>query len=233
MKPVYILRHIACEGPGYFGEVLNRRGIPTRLIAIDRGDKVPASDADMSGLVFMGGPMSVNDKLPWIEDELNLIRQAQRTGLPVLGHCLGAQLVAKALGAAVYPNAVKEIGWHQVQQSGRSSPWLAGLPLSFEGFHWHGETFDLPEGAVHLLQSAHCRHQAFVRDRMLALQFHVEMTADMVKEWAALYRQELASPGAGVQSYDAMLSALEMRIKNLQAVADVIYDQWLALLTDN
>lgn len=233
MKPIYIFRHIACEGPGYLGEVLNRYQVPTRLIAIDRGDSVPASVADMGGLVFMGGPMSVNDKLPWIEAELNLIRQAQQTGLPVLGHCLGGQLIAKALGAAVYPNTVKEIGWHEVQQSGRSSPWLAGLPLAFEGFHWHGETFDLPEGAVHLLQSAHCRHQAFVHDRMLALQFHVEMTADMVKEWAALYRQELANPSAGVQSYDAMISALDMRIKHLQAVADVIYDQWLTMVTEN
>jgi GMP synthase-like glutamine amidotransferase len=229
MKAVYIFRHIACEGPGYFGEVLNRRKIPSRLIAIDRGDDVPKDIAGMSGLVFMGGPMSVNDDLPWLKDELNLIHQARQTGLPVLGHCLGAQLIAKALGAVVYRNTVKEIGWHDVRQSGESSPWLAGLPHSFEGFHWHGETFDLPEGAVHLMQSAHCRHQAFVRDRMLALQFHVEMTADMVKEWAALYRQELTHPSASVQSHDAMLSALDARIKRLQAVADAIYDRWLAM----
>jgi len=176
--------------------------------------------------------MSVNDTLPWIADELKLIRQAQQAGLPALGHCLGSQLIAKALGAAVYPNVVKEIGWHEVRQSGRASPWLAGLPLAFEGFHWHGETFDLPEGAVHLMQSAHCRHQAFARDRMLALQFHVEMAADMVKEWATLYRQELANTSASVQSYDSMLSALELRTKHLQAVADVIYDRWLALVTD-
>jgi hypothetical protein len=128
---------------------------------------------------------------------------------------------------------VKEIGWHEVKQSGRSSPWLAGLPLSFEVFHWHGETFDLPPGAEHLLQSSWCRNQAFAYDNMLALQFHVEMTADMVKEWATLYRQELVNPCASVQSYDAMISTLDMRIKNLQAVADVIYDQWLTMAADD
>jgi GMP synthase-like glutamine amidotransferase len=233
MKPIYIFRHITCEGLGYFGEYLNRYQIPSRLIAIDLGDSVPTSIADMGGLVFMGGPMSVNDPLPWIDAELKLIRQAQQADLPVLGHCLGGQLIAKALGATVQANAVREIGWHDVQQSAQSSPWLAGLPLSFEAFHWHGETFDIPEGAVHLLESQWCRHQAFAHGRMLALQFHLEMTDHMVKEWANLYRRELANPSASIQSHDAMLSDLETRIKMLQAIADVIYDRWLPTATEN
>ena len=178
MKPIYIFRHITCEGPGYFGEYLNRHQIPSRLIAIDRGDSVPISIDDMGGLVFMGGPMSVNDPLPWIDAELKLIRLAHQADLPVLGHCLGGQLIAKALGAAVRANTVKEIGWHEVRKNTEPSSWLAGLPLSFEAFHWHGETFDIPEGAVHLLESQWCQHQAFACGRMLALQFHVEMTAD-------------------------------------------------------
>ena len=233
MKPIYIFRHIACEGPGYFGEYLNRHLIPSRLIAIDRGDSVPASIADMGGLVFMGGPMSVNDSLPWIEAELELIRQAQRSNLPVLGHCLGGQLIAKALGATVAPNTRKEIGWHEVKKDAKSSDWLENLPPSFEAFHWHGETFDIPEGAEHLLESRWCRNQAFAHGRMLALQFHVEMTEPMVKEWADLYRKELANPDSSIQSYDAMLSDLAIRVKKLQAVADVIYNRWLATATDN
>ena len=233
MKPIYIFRHISCEGPGYFGEFLNRYQIPSRLIAVDLGDGIPTSVAGMGGLVFMGGPMSVNDPLPWIEAELKLIRQARQAELPVLGHCMGGQLIAKALGAKVQPNAVKEIGWHEIQQSAKASPWLAGLPLSFEAFHWHGETFDIPEGAVHLLESRWCRHQAFAHGRMLALQFHVEMTEYMVKEWANLYREQLANPGNTIQSYDTMVSDLEMRIKTLQAIAEVIYDRWLPSATEN
>jgi len=233
MKPIYIFRHITCEGPGYFGEYLNRYQIPSRLVAVDLGDNIPTSIADMGGLVFMGGPMSVNDPLPWIDAELDLIRQAQQADLPVLGHCLGGQLIAKAMGAKVRANSVKEIGWHDVRQSAQSSPWLAGLPLSFTAFHWHGETFDIPEGAVPLLESQWCRHQAFASGRTLALQFHVEMTGNMVKEWANLYRGELANPSANVQSYDDMVTELDMRIKSLQTIADVIYDRWLPMAVEN
>jgi GMP synthase-like glutamine amidotransferase len=233
MKPIYIFRHITCEGPGYFGEYLNRYQIPSRLIAIDLGDKVPTSVDNMGGLVFMGGPMSVNDPLPWIDAEVELIRKAREADLPILGHCLGGQLIAKAMGAPVRANTVKEIGWHEVHHSAESSPWLAGLPLSFSAFHWHGETFSIPEGATPLLESQWCRHQAFAQGRTLALQFHVEMTDNMVKEWAHLYRRELANPSSSIQSYEDMLEDLEMRIERLQTVADVIYDRWLPVATEN
>ena len=117
MKPLYIFRHIDCEGPAYLAEVLARRAIPWQLIAIDAGDSVPPSIDGCSGLVFMGGPMSVNDDLPWIEHELDLIRLAQDAGMPVLGHCLGGQLICKALGGAITANPVREIGWHPVRRS--------------------------------------------------------------------------------------------------------------------
>lgn len=233
MKPIYIFRHIACEGPGYFGEYLNRHQIPYRLIAIDLGDNIPTSITGMGGLVFMGGPMSVNDPLPWIQHELHLIREAHQAGLPVLGHCLGGQLIAKALGASVRANTVKEIGWHDVQHCTNSSSWLAGLQPSFEAFHWHGETFDMPADAVHLLESRWCRHQAFAHGRMLALQFHVEMTEHMVKEWASLYRKELENSSASIQSHSGMVSDLDRRIKKLNSIADVLYDHWLAKATQD
>ena len=232
MKPILIFRHIGCEGPGYLGTFLERRRIPYRIVAIDAGDAVPNDIAAASGLVFMGGPMSVNDALPWITAELDLIRQAQHSGLPVLGHCLGGQLIAKALGAKVHPNKVREIGWHDVAHSDVSSDWLRDLPEKFEAFHWHGETFDLPAGAELLLHSNWCRHQAFAHGAMLALQFHVEMTADMVAEWADLYHEQLAHPGDGVQSYEAMTTGMEQRAACLNAVADILYGRWLALVTD-
>ena len=230
MKPILIFRHLACEGPGYFAEYLDRHHIPWRLIAIDDRQPVPKTLDGIGALAFMGGPMSVNDDLPWIRDELSLIRQAGDKGVPVLGHCLGGQLIAKALGARVHANAVKEIGWHAVEKTGQASPWLANLPESFEAFHWHGETFDLPAGAELLLQSAWCRHQAFAHGAMLALQFHVEMTTAMVKEWADLNREELANPSSSVQSYEAMIAAADKRAAQLHAIADIFYGRWLALV---
>jgi GMP synthase-like glutamine amidotransferase len=232
VKPILIFRHLQCEGPGYLADFLNRHDMPWRVIAVDEGHAIPKIIDGIGALVFMGGPMSVNDALPWIRDELALIRQAGDQGVPVLGHCLGGQLIAKALGATVHANNVKEIGWHAVEKTGQTSSWLADLPTSFETFHWHGETFELPTGAELLLQSAWCRHQAFTHGNMLALQCHVEMTAAMVKEWADLNRKELANPSSSVQSYEAMLSDVDKKAAQLKTVADVLYERWLALVRD-
>src|SRR3569623_2548433 len=183
MQPIYIFRHHPNEGPGYLETYLRMRAIPMRLIAIDRGDAVPDNVREASALVFMGGPMSVNAPLPWIADELRLIRAACTAGMPVLGHCLGGQLIAKALGAEVRSNAVKEIGWHAVEQTAGAGESLAGLPPNLEVFHWHGETFSLPAGATPLLRSRWCEQQAFSVGNAPALQCHIEMTSDMVQEW--------------------------------------------------
>jgi GMP synthase-like glutamine amidotransferase len=229
MKPLYIFRHIECEGPGFLGEVLSRFAIPGQLIAIDRNDAIPATVDGCSGLVFMGGPMSVNDPLPWIGQELDLIRQAHARGLPVLGHCLGGQLICKALGGTVSANPVREIGWHPVRKlsNDAAQSWLDGLPANMELFHWHGETFSVPEGAEILLESDFCARQAFASGNTLALQCHVEMTAPMVREWASLYRRELDDPSPAVQSGIAMTEHLEQRITALQGIAERLYRRWL------
>lgn len=229
MKPVRIFRHVANEGPGYFAEVLERRGIAHQLIHIDQGDAVPPEVDDVSGLAFMGGPMSVNDDLPWIAEELALIRRAAEAGVPVLGHCLGGQLISKALGGVVSANPVKEVGWYGVQRADNTSArdWLGSLPQEFEVFHWHGETFSLPRDATLLLTSPACAHQAFVWRNMLALQCHVEMTAAMVRDWAA---HEMAAPCATVQSAQEMQQDLHAKVSALQYVADVLYARWLQYL---
>lgn len=229
MKPVRIFRHIANEGPGYFAEVLERRDIPYQMIHIDQGETVPPEVDDVSGLVFMGGSMSVNDELPWIAEELALIRRAAEAGVPVLGHCLGGQLISKALGGVVSANAVKEVGWHNVQRVDNkfARDWLDTLPQAFEVFHWHGETFSLPQDATLLLTSPACAHQAFVWRNMLALQCHVEMTAAMVRDWAA---HEWAVPSATVQSAQEMQQNLHAKVSALQYVADVLYARWLQYL---
>ena len=213
-------------------DFFDRHGLRHRTLRIDAGDAIPESIADASGLVFMGGPMSVNDPLPWIPKVLKLIRNADVQGLPVLGHCLGGQLLSKALGGRVTRARIKEIGWLPVSAvpSPESRHWLGGLPPRFEVFHWHGETFSLPPGATHLLSSRHCRHQAFVRGKHLGLQCHVEMTADMVRTWSQDGAREIAvaGPSATVQPRAQMLISLPRRVAALHAVADTLYTRWIA-----
>ncbi len=229
MKPLYIFRHLECEGPGYLDRVLEHYDIPYQLICIDQQDSVPHSVDECSGLVFMGGPMSVNDPLPWIDDEIRLIHKAMDRRMPVLGHCLGGQLIAKALGMPITANPVKEIGWLPVMRetSDAAVDWAGNLPEQFEAFHWHGETFALPPAATHLLRSEHCPNQGFAMDNCLALQCHIEMTVEMVHEWARVHRSELKKPSATVQSGTAMSIEIEDRVEALQAVADKLYHRWL------
>lgn len=234
MKPVAIFRHNAAEGPGYFATFLDRRSIPWRLIAVDRADPVPNTLTDWSGLCFMGGPMSVNDNLPWVLSELALIRDAVRADLPVIGHCLGGQLVAKAMGGEVKRNPVKEIGWGAVRiaEGDEARRWFGDL-TEFSAFHWHGETFTLPPGAAPLLSSAYCRNQAFSHGKHLGLQCHVEMTAAMIRRWGRAGMEEIgAHSGPSVQSPDQMCADLENRVAALNGVADRIYARWIEGLRD-
>ncbi len=225
--PVKIVSHVAHEGPGYLAEFLDRKGIAHELVCVECGDPVPEEIEGASGLVFMGGPMSVNDPLPWIAQETALIRRAVEADVPVLGHCLGGQLMAKALGAEVSRNPVPEIGWMPVETvaSDIARSWLGALPPSFQVYQWHGETFELPEGATHLLRSPHCANQAFVLGKHLALQCHVEMTPGMVEEWIERGGTLTASPT--VQSGDEMLRDVERRTAELARVADVLYERWI------
>jgi GMP synthase-like glutamine amidotransferase len=230
MKPVAIFRHAASEGPGYLAEFLDRHGIRWQLIRIDAGDPLPASAHAFSGLVFMGGPMSVNDDLPWIPPVLALIREAVAADIPVLGHCLGGQLMSKALGGTVRRNPVKEIGWGKVAVAANDEArrWFGDV-AEFLGFHWHGETFSLPAGAVGVLASDHCTHQAFSLGKHLAFQCHVEMTEPMIREWCAIGRHEIeaAKDSPGVQPAEQIFRGMDTRIAALNRVADRVYREWV------
>ena len=230
-KPIVIFRHVPTEGPGSFAEFLDRRGIPHRTVRIDAHDPIPESIADLPGLVFMGGPMSVNDDLPWIPKILKLIRAAVAADVPVLGHCLGGQLMSRALGGKVTRNRVKELGWLKVTaiDSAESHRWLDGLPPQFEVFHWHGETFTIPPGATHILRSRYCRNQAYVLGKHLALQCHIEMTPELVRRWARDGEREIAASlsSPGVQRQSRMLSSLTRRTADLQRVSEVLYSRWI------
>lgn len=191
---------------------------------------MPVSCQGFSGLVFMGGPMSVNDDLPWIPTVLALIRGAVKADIPVLGHCLGGQLMAKALGGMVGRNPVKEIGWGEVTvvDSAEARRWF-GDANGFLGFHWHGETFTIPEGATRVLSSAWCENQAFCLGKHLGFQCHIEMTEPMIREWCAIGGDEIASASAspGVQQPAQMFDGMADKVAALNAVADVVYARWI------
>jgi GMP synthase-like glutamine amidotransferase len=229
MQEILIFRHAPHEGPGYLADYLDRHHLPWRLIRIDENDPIPSSIDGVSGLVLMGGPMSVNDPLSWIPQVTKLIQRAVAANVPVLGHCLGGQLISKALGGAITKNPVKEIGWLPVSRvdSPAAKPWLGDLPGEFEVFHWHGEKFSLPPGATHLLTSRDCANQAFVIGNTLAFQCHIEMTGEMVREWARLGADDLAPLCATVQNPQAMTAELDRRVERLQGIADKFYDRWI------
>ncbi|HUW98722.1 MAG TPA: type 1 glutamine amidotransferase [Acidiferrobacter sp.] len=232
MKPIAIFRHAPGEGPGYLAEVLTRNAIPFTTICVDKGEALPPSCAPYAGLVFMGGPMSVNDALPWIPQTLALIREAQAANMPLLGHCLGGQLISKALGGQITKNAVQEVGWGVVErlQNEVAQQWFGRLPSSFEVFHWHGETFSIPSGAAHILAGRFCAHQGFAIGRTLALQCHIEMTPGMIDKWAKSPdgQQLVASPS--IQTAAAFHERLGERLQALHQVADIVYGQWLEQL---
>lgn len=232
MKPVAIFRHASSEGPGYFATFLQNNGIPRELVTVDAGAALPADVRNYSGLVFMGGPMSVNDDLPWLDPSQELIRQAVRLGVPVLGHCLGGQLMAKALGGKVGRNPVKEIGWGEVSagDNAAAKDWLGDV-ARFNAFHWHGETFSLPPGAELILSSPHCENQAFVLEgKHLGMQCHVEMTEEMVREWYALGADEVAAALASpaVQPASVALTGLAEQVRALNAISEKLYRKWAA-----
>ncbi|MDH5480606.1 MAG: type 1 glutamine amidotransferase, partial [Nitrosomonas sp.] len=209
--------------------------IPWQLIKIDAGEEPPASIDSFSGLVFMGGPMSVNDDLPWIEPALNLIRQAIAEDMPVMGHCLGGQLMAKALGGVISASPAREMGWGEVTVPDHAiaREWFGDLS-TFDSFHWHGETFSLPEGATCILSSPYCENQAFALGIHLGMQCHVEMTERLVRDWCSVAAEELARltklNQPSIQPMAEIEKNLPERVAKLNAAATCLYTKWIVAL---
>jgi len=190
---------------------------------------VPRDLDGVAALVFMGGPGNVNEPPAWMQQELVLIRRAAILGIPVLGICLGAQLISKALGGAVMPAASLEVGWHTVEQAGDAAVpgWFAGLPQRFEVFQWHAHTFSVPPGAVPLLRSDCARNQAFAFGNILAMQFHLEVTPASVRELTRRFPGDTACVSNCVQSAAEITADLEDRVSRLYKIADVVFERWL------
>jgi GMP synthase-like glutamine amidotransferase len=231
MSPVLIFRHSPTEEPGYFTTFLDRHSIPWKLVRIDAGDTVPENLNGISGLCLMGGPMSVNDDLPWIPSVLALIRQAVAADVPVIGHCLGGQLMSKALGGSVSQNPLKEIGWGDVRitDANAARPWMGEVSQTMPAFHWHGETFSVPLGGVNILESAYCTNQAFVlNNRHIGMQCHVEMTPELIASWCDSGAAEIAASNSpGVQTPDMIQTNVDARAAQLHQLADKIYSRWI------
>lgn len=201
-----ILQHHPIEGPGSLTSWLDSHTTSTQIIKLYDGEVCPAPGS-VGLLIILGGPMSVNDEgeFPWLTAEKTFIRQVIDCNRPVLGICLGSQLIASALGAAVKPNKHKEIGWLAIEGITTSGETTITLPTTTV-FQWHGETFDLPDGATLLARSQACAHQAFLyKDKVLALQFHLEVTPELVKLFIENGRHELVS-APYIQSPEVILS---------------------------
>ena len=232
MKPIAIFRFSNEDGPGYFASFLDLHSVPWMLFKLDEGITLPEAVDGFAGLVFMGGPMSVNDTavLPWLNPIVGLIRHAIEKDQPCLGHCLGGQLMAKALGGSVTTNPVKEIGWNEVRttNSPMARTWLGEDASSLITFQWHGETFSIPVGAERILTSTACENQAFVIGKSLAMQCHTEMTPEMIKEWCEDWEDEHADAALpSVQTPGEMLRATTANMPGLNRLADRLYAKWL------
>ena len=194
---VLMLKHIAIEGGGTIEEYLLSKGHKIDRRELQDGDSVP-SKLDYDAIIILGGPMNVyeEDKYPFLKDEDKLIKEAIKKEIPTLGICLGAQLIAKAAGAKVSKNKVKEIGCYKVNltEAGKNDPVFKGLGESFDVFQWHGDTFGIPENGNLLATAELCTNQALrVGKYIYGLQFHMEVTDKMIYEWINSYDEELQS----------------------------------------
>lgn len=185
-----VIQHVAGEGPGLIGVLAHQRGLPLDLRRMDLGEALPDVSA-VTALVVLGGPMGAYEALahPHLLDEQRLLEEAVERGLPVLGICLGSQLLAAALGARVYPGPEPEIGVFEVKltEDGADDPLLGPAGPKFSAFHWHGDTFELPPGAVHVASTRAYKHQAFrFGDRAWGLQFHIELDQALARDWATV-----------------------------------------------
>lgn len=229
-KPIAICQHESTQGPAYLATFLQQHALPFQLL--DKDEQLPADSRDFSAVVVLGSNASVNDDARWIRRETAFVQDAIWRHQPVLGHCFGGQLLAKVLGARVHPNPQQQwhLGWDQTYRT--ASPdarrWFGAAPY-FSLFYWHQQHFQLPSGATRLLYNRYCQNSGFLYGPHLALQCHLEVTAQSVLNWCTA-DQEAFVQGLGVPSVQPraqVLSQLERRVAALHEVAQQVYRQWL------
>ncbi|MFA7554975.1 MAG: type 1 glutamine amidotransferase [Spongiibacteraceae bacterium] len=212
----HYLQHVPFEGLGSIEDWLRQAGYDISCTQLFDAAKLPEIE-DIDLLVVMGGPMSVNNELeyPWLVAEKEFIRRVIEAGKLVVGICLGAQLIANCLGSEVFPNSKKEIGWFPIEAVTSEGSFIFQFPKKIDVFHWHGETFDLPEGAVHIAKSKGCKNQAFqIGSTVIGLQFHLETTKTSAQEIVKHCKDELVD-GEYIQSESAILSATQEQYSSI------------------
>jgi len=227
-----VLQHVPPETPGRIADAVAAAGHRLRVVRSFAGEPVPGTLEGVAGLVVMGGPMGVyeRDRFPFLHDELRLIEQALRAERPLLGVCLGSQLLAHALGAEVRPAPKKEIGWHELilREEATTDPLLSDAPGAFTALHWHGDVFDLPVSAVGLARSAQTAWQGFRYGRNAwGLLFHMEVTEAMVTAMVEAFPDELASAGLDGRAIVAQAGA---HLPPLERIARSSFARWAKLL---
>ena len=232
MSKVLIIQHVRAETPGTLGEILGAAHIPTKIVRVFQGERVPAALGDAAGLVVMGGPMGVyeQERYPFLRRELRLIEQALKKEKPILGICLGSQLLAATLGAEVKPGRRKEIGWHRLRmkKTAAADPLWSGIASSFTAYHWHGDIFALPRGAVSLASSDMTRHQAFRYGKnAYGFLFHMEVTekiiSDMVRAFAGELREAKSNKAA-------IMLGVKKHLLRLNEIGDTVFSRWAGLV---
>jgi GMP synthase (glutamine-hydrolysing) len=231
MKPVLILQHLSADDPAYFGNWLQRQGVPFEVRNTEAGQDFPPDLSDHAALAVLGGEMSANDPLPSLRRAEGLIREAMAGGKPVIGHCLGGQLMARALGVRVVDSPAPEVGWQPLQvDSGEAARRWFGPVTQATVFQWHYESFELPPGAEWLARSDACPHQAYAIGPHLGLQFHIEVDVRKVTRWSledGPRWQQAARQHPTVQDADTLRAGLQTELAAHQALADRLYAQWL------
>ncbi len=228
---VLVLQHIACEPPGAYEDVLREHDAELVRIELDEGEELP-DWRGFDAIVAMGGPMSVNDEdeLPWLRDEKRLVGEAVRAGVPYWGACLGIQLLAASLGARVYPGPQPEVGLLPVTltEDALLDPVFGGLPRELVTLQWHGDTFDLPDGAVLLASSPAYRNQAFRLGAAYGVQFHLEVSRELAAEWARVpaYADALDRV-LGPGSLPGLLADFDRHADAMCGLARGMFDRWL------
>ena len=229
MLPIAIVQHVANDAPGFFATWCRHNALPFTVHAMHEGDALPSRMDAHSGLCLLGGPMSANDALPYFPPLLALVREAIAKHRPVIGHCLGGQLISRALGGTVQASEHAEIGWSTLQatDAALAQEWFGPGP-GYTFFQWHGESFSIPPGARQVLRGMHCRNQAYViGDLHLGMQFHCEVDATKVRDWIVEGHQEMQdSTSPGVQAAQDILDTLPQDIAASQALASHIYRRW-------
>jgi GMP synthase (glutamine-hydrolysing) len=229
---IIVLQHVVCETLGIIGDILAERRIESRYVRSFAGESVPPTTDGATGLIVMGGPMGVydTDQFPFLKEEIALIQRTIDAGKPLLGVCLGSQLIAAALGAAVYPGPRKEIGWYDVTLSdaGATDPLFVGAPRNFTGFVWHGDVFDIPSGATSLAATALTSCQAFrYGANVYGILFHMEVTPAIIEGMLGTFTDELrqASIDAGPIRRD-----VATHVESLQRIGTSAFGRWADLL---